>query len=81
MRKHSYGEEEDKKLWYREYSHMNRFSRTIEGWKVGGNHQPDRISFKVNRQVNIIGFGIYGSVKPVRMTGTIKVALHLNNQY
>ena len=52
---------------------MNRFARIDGRWGVGGNHRPDRINFKVNRQINIIGFGIYGSVKAARMTGKIEV--------
>ena len=58
---------------------MNRFAPVHQGWNVGGNRKPDRINFKVNRQINIIGFGIYRSVKAARMTGNIEVYLFQNH--
>ena len=62
-------EEEDEK---EKYSIMNRYPSIDDGWKVGGNQEPDRIFFNVDRQVKIVGFGIYGT-EASRMMGKIEV--------
>eukprot|EP01017_Pseudomicrothorax_dubius_P047191 TRINITY_DN8435_c0_g1_i1.p1 TRINITY_DN8435_c0_g1~~TRINITY_DN8435_c0_g1_i1.p1 ORF type:complete len:336 (-),score=54.60 TRINITY_DN8435_c0_g1_i1:154-1161(-) len=52
---------------------INRFTIVYNGW--GYSSSPDGVSFTVNKDVSIAGFGIYGSEKTDSLSGTAKFLL------